>query len=815
MTLKTYFSKRTFEKTPEPKPSIPKSTEKTLIFCIQKHAASHLHYDFRLEHKGVLLSWAVPKGPSLDPSIKRMAIQVEDHPYDYRNFEGIIPAGNYGAGSVLLWDEGTYTLPEETSPKNISKKIDAGLMKGHIDIVLNGSKLKGAFTLIKLPKDDKSWLLIKKRDSYSTSEDVTELNQSVRSHKTIEEIGGKEVTKIKDVKGKSLKKIPKKIAPMLAKLIDKPFDDENWLFETKWDGYRAMAYIENTLIDLRSRNNLSFNQAFPPVVQDLKLLKVNAIIDGEIVLLDEKGRSSFQLMQNYQRNREGILCYYAFDILYLNGKDLRELPLIERKKYLKQLLDSKKLKLTKFSSHIENQGVAFFKAAQEHQLEGIIGKKKESTYVSKRTSNWVKIKTHQRQEAVIGGFTAPKGSRSKFGSLLLGVYEQGKLVYIGHSGGGFNEQLLTDVYERLLPLVQKDSPFKNGPKPSSQITWVKPELVCEVSFSEWTSDGLLRQPVFQGMRLDKTAKEVVKEVEMHLPIKEIEEKKDKISNPEKIYWPSEGYSKQDLIDYYLEVSPILLPHLKNRPMILHRYPEGIQGQSFYQKESRMLHLPSYIETVPIEHDEKVVHYIMVQNEETLKYIVNLGSIELHPFMTQHGKDNPDFLVIDLDPEDISFDEVIKAAQKVHTILDSLGIDNYCKTSGKRGLHIYIPLQGKYSYQQVKQFREILSLIIHQKIPSVTSLERKPKNRQKKIYIDVIQNNPGQAVAAPYSVRAVPKAPIATPLKWSEVKVGLNPENFTIKTVPQRLKKIGDIFEPVLKDGIDLNKVLKNIGKSTK
>lgn len=606
---------------------------------------------------------------------------------------------------------------------------------------------------------------------------------------------------------------------MLSTLVGEPFDDEEWLFEIKLDGYRALAFINKSSVSLYSRNHHAFNALFPSVVQQLSKLKVQAILDGEIVILDAQGKSEFQLMQNYQKTHQGALYYYVFDILYLNGKDLRELPLIKRKQLLKDLLSSsKELSLIRYSDHILGKGIKFFNAAKNKHLEGIIGKKLQSHYYSKRSSEWVKIKTLLRQEAVIVGFTKPRGARKYFGSLLLGVYnDNGDLIYIGHSGGGFDEKLLSELYAKMKSLIQKQCPFVKSPKTKTLITWIKPKLVCEVTFSEWTHEGIIRQPVFEGLRIDKKPKEVKKEMPItkspHKKIKSNEEDHPKLTNLSKIYWPKQKYTKGDLISYYREVAPYILPYLKNRPLMIRRFPDGITGKSFYQKDSSSLHLPEWMKTVDIEHDKKKVQYLLIEDLASLEYVINLGTIELHPFNSQVGNiENPDYLVIDLDPEVISFDKVIEVAQEIHKILDQIKVKNFCKTSGKTGLHIYVPLNGKYSYDQASQFGQIISMIVHDEMSEMTSLMRLPSKRQEKVYIDILQNAKGKTVACPYSVRASPFAPISTPLEWSEVKKGLDPTKFNIKTIPKRLKKIGDIFAPVLGKEIDLMDGLENLQK---
>lgn len=595
---------------------------------------------------------------------------------------------------------------------------------------------------------------------------------------------------------------------MLATLVDKAFDSKDWLFEIKWDGYRALAVADGKKTSVLSRNNHSFNELFPTIIAELKRQNIHAILDGEIVLLDENGKSQFQLMQNYQRTQKGALRYFVFDLLFENGEDLRDFPLIERKKRLQTLMDSMDSALIRSSEYIIGDGIRMFKEAVRLDLEGIIGKRMASLYVSSRSKEWVKIKTHLSQEAVICGFTAPRGSRKKFGALLLGVYNNGRLNYIGHTGGAFSEQTLGDVYRKLTPLIQSSCPFEKVPKTNSPATWIKPKLVCAISFNEWTAEGIARQPIFQGLREDKKAEEVTKEIMLE---PEKQPNHVETTNIDKIYWPKEKYTKGDLINYYESVATYLLPYLKDRPVMIRRFPNGIEGDSFYQKDSSKLHLPAAMKTVTVEHEEKPVQYLVIQNKEALKYAINLGAIELHPFLSRiKYLENPDFLVIDLDPEAISFEKVMETALEVHELLDSFKIDNYCKTSGGDGLHIFIPLHAKYTYEQSKRFGELLAALVHSRIPDFTSLERKPEKRQKKVYLDVYQNNFGQTVVAPYTVRGRPFAPVSTPILWKEVKQGLSPTDFTIETVPERLNRLGDIFKPVFGKAVNLLKVIKKI-----
>lgn len=796
MGLKSYKAKRDFTQTKEPS-GAKKRGASSLNFCIQKHAARHLHYDFRLEHDGVLLSWAVPKGPSLDPKDKRLAIHVEDHPLDYQYFEGTIPKGNYGAGTVEIWDHGTYTTPHTTDRKEIEKEISAGLKKGHFAVVLHGDNLNGEFVFQKLKKDpdDNAWLLIKKADGYV--DDGPKVSSSKKTKKKPE-------------------KMPKTISPMLATLVKEPFDSEDWLFEVKWDGFRTLAFIDPGKVELKSRNDLSFNHKFPSIVSSLKKSKESVILDGEVVVVDAKGRSDFQLMQNYQAGA-GTLCYYVFDMLYKDGTDLRDLPLTERKALLKKYIAQLDSPLVLFSDHVVKEGKRFFKAAEKEKLEGIIGKKINSDYQSRRSRDWVKIKTSLRQEVVICGFTEPRGSRKKFGALIAGIYDdKNQLQYAGHVGGGFDEHLLHEIYDQLVPLVQKKSPFKEVPRVNMPVTWVKPKLIAEISFSEWTKDNIMRQPIFQGLRMDKKAKSVKKEVPQEVP-EELQKagKAKKVKNLalthlEKVYWPEEGYTKGDLIAYYEKVAPFILPYLKGRPVMLHRYPEGIEGIDFYQKDLKF-DPPEGIKTFPVKHEGKMINYLIIDDLRSLLYAVNLGSIDLHPFMSRVGHlDNPDYCVIDLDPHDISFDKVVEAALAVHDVLSELKVPHCCKTSGGNGLHVVIPLQAKYDFEQSKQFAQIICQIVHKKLPETTSIERSPQKRPKRIYLDFLQNRFGQSIAAPYSVRPRRHATVSTPLEWSEVNKKLDVSKFTIKTVPKRLEKIGDIYKAVLGKGINMKAVLAKL-----
>jgi bifunctional non-homologous end joining protein LigD len=526
MGLKEYEAKRQFEKTPEPKPVL-RHEGNQLIFVVHKHAARRLHYDLRLELEGVLKSWAVPKGPSLNPALKRLAVRVEDHPLDYQDFEGVIPEGNYGAGSVIVWDRGFYQHPAARDREESEQLLLDGLRKGHIKFVLGGEKLRGEFALVRTAKDEKSWQLLKKKDSYATNEDILGENRSVVSQKTLEEISAanpsttsrqKTINQIQlteamestDLADAPVKPMPHGIKPMLATLIKEPFDHPEWLFEVKWDGYRAIAEIQDGKVSLYTRNRILLNKKFFPVADSLQKCGFEAAFDGEIVVVDNQGLPDFQMLQNFQKSGSGHLLYYVFDLLFFHGHDLTNLPLVKRKELLKKILPS--AQHIKFSDHVWKEGLLFFKVVKEKRLEGIIAKHSQSIYrMGSRSRQWLKVKAQLAQEGVIAGFTEPKGLRKYFGSLVLGVFEGGELTYIGHSGGGFGAENLKEIYERLQPLIQKECPFKVNPTSNTPVIWVKPELVCEIVFAGWTEDGLMRHPVFSRLREDKAASEVVRE----------------------------------------------------------------------------------------------------------------------------------------------------------------------------------------------------------------------------------------------------------------------------------------------------------------
>lgn len=860
MALTEYKNKRSFSDTPEPKGGKP--DPQSLRFVVQKHAASHLHYDFRLEMDGVLKSWAVPKGPSLNPADKRLAMQVEDHPFDYKDFEGIIPEGNYGAGTVMVWDEGTYESLEETDHTKAAqeKVLRKELREGSLKFRLNGTKLKGEFALVRTKgRGDRSWLLIKHRDKYASDKPVTDKDKSVVSKKTLQQIAGSP----KSRQWKSNRKatasagrkpaapkapMPKDLSPMLATLVDQPFDDAGWSYEIKWDGYRALAYCKKDKVELRSRNDKSFDKYYP-VLNALKEWKINALIDGELVVLNDKGESNFNKLQNWRSEADGSLFYYVFDLLWLDGRDLTGLPLLERRNLLQSIVPAEGI--IRYSDSFETSGTKFFASAQKLGLEGIMAKRTDSLYVpGARTREWLKIKTVSRQEVVIGGYTRNEGTSKLFSSLLVGVFENGHLQYTGKVGTGFTEDMQRDMMRQFKPLVQKASPFGTTPDvnkpsrfrpdpPAAKAVWLKPVLVGEVAFREMTEDGVMRHPSFQGMREDKSARQVIRE--KALPVKAVPDRvfspvktKDRGSllNPtdesqvrdinghsltfthlSKIFWPKEKYTKRDLLNYYYQVTPYILPYLKERPQSLNRHPNGITGPGFYQKNVSGK-VPDWIETFPYHsaQNKEDKEFLVCTDEASLLYMVSLGCIELNPWSSRvQSPDNPDWCIIDLDPDKKTpFEKVIEAAQVTKKILDAAGVTSYCKTSGSTGLHIYFPLGGQYTYEESKEFARVIVRHINDEIPDYTTIERTVTQRKGRMYLDFLQNRPQATIAAPYSVRPKPGATVSAPLHWEEVKKGLATLDFTIKNMPARLKEMGDFFKPVLGKGISMEKALKKL-----
>jgi bifunctional non-homologous end joining protein LigD len=817
MGLGKYFKKRHFKDTPEPKGTVKRTGNAKLAFVIQEHHASSLHYDFRLELDGVLKSWAVPKGPSLDPHERHLAVMTEDHPFDYRKFEGVIPEGNYGAGNVIIWDEGWYEA-RAGDPADSEKTLRAELKKGHLTFVLHSTKLKGEFALIKMHgADEDAWLLIKKGDSYASTRDVTKEDESIKSHKKVDDLGAP--GKLPDLAAYPKKVAPWKVSPMLCTLVDEPFSRDDWLFEVKWDGYRAVGTKNHDDIELYSRAGNDFAAKYPPATEALRTFKHDVIVDGEITVVDKDGNPHFEWLQNWRRDQEGTLQYYLFDILWCDGHDVRTMPLRERKALLRRVMPQNDV--LHYSDDIEANGEALFKQMQHRGLEGMVAKRASSPYREKdRGNDWLKIKTHLRQEVVIGGYTEPRGSRKYLGSLLVGVYDKGGFVYVGHSGGGIPDEQRKTLQAQLARLERKSSPFNIEPKPNAPVHWVRPELVCEMSFSEWTSDGSMRHPQFEGMRTDKKPASVHREKPTHTApaTKPVAEKSNSttvdFTHRDKIFFPRHKYTKGNLITYYESVADYILPYLKDRPCSMLRMPNGITGEGFFQKNNP--HLPDWVPRADIFSDSNNANlrWIVGGRLDTLLYMVQLGCVEINPWNSRiQNLDKPDWLVIDLDPEGVTFKDVIKVARTVKEVCDEWKVPGYPKTSGKTGIHIYIPLHAKYTYEQSKNFAHLFVLEVNKRQPKLTSVERMPEKRKHKIYLDFLQNREGQTLAAPYSVRPTPDATVAMPLHWDEVTPKLLPTDFTIQNTLHRLKRTGDLWAPTLGKGIDLAAILKKLPES--
>jgi bifunctional non-homologous end joining protein LigD len=826
--LEKYKSKRHFDKTPEPAGDQPAGDERR--FVVQKHDASRLHFDFRLQVGDKLVSWAVPKGISANPAHKHLAVKVEDHPVDYQHFEGIIPKGNYGAGTVLLWDSGTYR-PED-SVENTVVAIDEKIRKGSLKFFLEGQKLKGFYSLYRIDDkgDQEQWIIAKSKDNYANASRRFS-QRSVISGLTLDEIArGEKSTE----KALSVDKIAEArpaamphISPMLATLAAAPFDDPDWIFEIKWDGYRIIATRKGDERKLLSRNGNPYDEKFRTIHEELQKIGHDFVMDGEVVVLDQEGKSDFQALQHLDAQSMGRLYYYVFDLLWLNGYLLQDVPLVQRKEMLLQILP-KNLQRIRYCDHIPEKGKIFFKQMQQLQLEGMIAKRAESKYYpGKRSDAWLKIKTARHQEAVIVGYTAPKGSRTAFGALLLAINEQGNLRYAGKVGTGFDEATLQDIYKKLQPLKTKEPPVK-VPAKERQAQWVKPRLAAEVQFTGWTRDGAMRHPTFRGLRTDKKPDEITREtaIPVHQALSENTQPAEraatkqtrrrkathnpKLSNPDKVFWPDENILKKNVYHYYDQMAEVLLPYLIDRPQSLLRSPHGVAGESFFQKDVKGL-VPKWIETVTVESSSGTTEYLLCQDKATLLFMANWGSVELNPWNASvPNLDQPDYVVFDLDPVEISFEEVMRVAVGFHQLFEELKLPFYCKTSGSRGLHIYLPVKPQYTHEQGQQFARLLETIIHDRFREITSFERSPSKRKGKIYLDYLQNGRGKTMASVYSLRLKPGATVSTPVTADELKKGIDPSGFNIHSMQQRLKEVGDLWRDMFNTRVDIGETLKKL-----
>ncbi len=762
--LREYERKRDRGRTPEPFAG-GEAEAGTRRFVVQRHQARSLHYDFRLERDGVLVSWAVPKGVPMEPGLRHLAVHVEDHPVEYARFEGEIPKGSYGAGTVEIWDNGTYELVEE--------KRDGGLT-----VRLHGERLDGIWALVpaRLSGEEKNWLLMRKRD------DSNPTTGERREH-----------------------------SPMLATLARDLPEGAGWRYEVKWDGYRALGYVRGGEAQLVSRNQNDLTQRFPGVARALfnAVRGTDCVVDGEVCALDEQGRPSFSALQ--QGKPASALIYAVFDVLEVDGELLTGRPLIERRSRLDELL-VKAGRIVRLSESFDD-GRALLAAVREQMLEGVIAKRDSSSYAEgKRSRDWLKVKTHDRQEFVICGWTRGSGRRAgRFGALVLGVHRDGELAYVGNCGTGFTDSAIDELLAKLRTLERPNSPFASVPKMpkvrKSDVSWVEPELVCEVEFVEWTHDGRLRAPSFQGLRADKPAEQVQPEVPIDaaLPAELRRGRRVvKLSNLDKLFWPDEQITKGDLLTYYREVAPVLLPHLRNRPFTMRRYPDGAFGKAFFQKDAPK-HMPAWIPRHRVQvttresrREQRWIEAPLVNEELALLWVVNMGCIDMNAWYSRIDRPaRPDFVLFDLDPSpDVGWAETVEVARLVGDALDALGLASFAKTSGSDGMHVLVPIERRASFEDTRRFAEIVAGALERTNPGLVTTQW-AKSKRQGVLIDVNQNGAGKTIASAYSVRPKAGAPVSTPLAWSEVSKELDPAAFTMTTVLERVRRDGDLFEGVL------------------
>ncbi len=887
--LEEYRRKRRFDRTPEPsgepvagkaeakpapapkrtrlpKPKLPQlevrpGAEHGDTFVVQKHRATRLHYDFRLAIDGTLKSWAVPKGPSQSHADKRLAVMTEDHPLDYGNFEGKIPEGNYGAGTVMVWDRGTFHVEGNLGAL---KQLE----KGEIKFSLNGEKLRGSFVLVKLKQSEKGneWLMIKHKDAAEDSAwNIDEHDGSALTGRTIEEIKEELPPKRQpipirpeELQGARKSAMPARVEPMLATLAGHPFSDPHWLFEIKWDGVRALARIENGDLTLLSRTGADITKRYTDLSSLPNALAAReAILDGEIVALDARGHSSFERLQERMHVRapsEHLVAqipvvYFIFDLLYCDGYDLRKSSLIERKQLLNRVMHASER--FRYSDHQLEMGKELFALAEQNGLEGILAKRTDSPYVSDRSPYWVKLKSTKTVDAVVGGWTAARTPALPFGSLLLGLYQGKKLHFIGHVGSGFDEKKLNELSGRLKELAASACPFDAVPVTNEKPSWVSPELVARVKFSGWTDEHALRHPVFVALREDarptdcqwerETAPVAVNPIVVRAPevvgrvlnskaqveaelfkgrsetvTIELDGKRLRLSNLNKVYFPESGHTKRNLLAYYYRVADFILPFLRDRALVLRRYPDGIKGQAFFQKDVRE-GLPEWFKTVPVdsEHRGVEIHYATANDRASLLFLTGLGCIDHNPWSNRYADlDHPDYFFFDLDPSDgTEFSVVVTIARALHEKLEELRLASFLKTSGATGIHIFIPVEPVYTYEQLRTFGEIIARTVTAEHPNLVTSERTVAKRPAgRVLIDVQQNAHGRPLAAAYSVRAFAQAPVSTPLLPRELRPSLRPETLNIKTVFARLKEKGDLWADFWKSRQRLEDAIESLSR---
>lgn len=869
--LEDYRRKRDPARTPEPFADAPRPAPAAPAiplpgprFVVQQHWARNMHWDLRLELEGTLKSWAVPKGPSTRAEEKRLAVHVEDHPLEYATFEGVIPAGNYGAGSVIVWDRGWFRSFKPEDPLEQYRR-------GKLELELFGYKLRGRWTLVRMGKKDKEWLLLKKADGFAHEREAVERHpESVVTGLTVEEmkdVAGT-IAAIRD--GVTALRAPRArvaLAPsyMLATLAAAAPAGDDWGFEIKYDGVRVLAERDGPAVRMIGRSGEEIAARYPEIAAALAALPVDRFtVDGEIVAEDETGRSSFQRLQprmHLKKPRDVLAAAQRipvrgifFDCLAAFGHDLRGAALRDRRAVLTRLLPA--LGAVQHSELFVGHGPAFYEAASGLGLEGIVAKRLAGAYTHRRTRDWLKIKCQRRQEFVIGGWTDPQGARGGFGALHLGVYEEGRLVYVTKVGAGFDDELLRTIAKRLAPLARATSPFAVRSPKDKGSHWVEPRLVCEVRFTEWTRDGGLRHPTFLGLRDDRKPEEVRREEEAATggadeapesaapPADDADEgappaaaerrgrrpgsvpaaprpragvpaaaptREVKVTNLAKVFWP-DGTTKGDLVAYYETIAPVMLPYLRDRPIVLTRYPDGIAGKSFYQKDAPV-YVTDFPRTVEVEHDDaqRTIRYFVLDDAASLRYVANLGTIPIHAWSARAATlERPDWMVIDFDPKGAPFTDVVRCARALKDLLDALGLPGHPKTSGATGLHVLVPMGRRYSHEEVRTFARLLAILVVEQLPAISTVTRAIEARGGKVYVDFGQNGRGNTIVAPFSVRPLPGAPVSCPLRWDEVTARLDPAAFTIRTVPPRFAAMDDPMLAVLGDGIDMAAALAAI-----
>jgi len=806
------------------------------LFVVHLHDASRLHWDLRLEIAGALASWAVPKGPSPNPADKRLAVHVEDHPLPYGDFEGVIPEGEYGAGPTIVWDRGVWVPigdPQE------------GLAAGKLLFDLKGYKLRGRWTLVKTKQDEKSWLLIKERDGWVGKEGTESYPpESVWSGLTVEEmrepraVAGRIAGRLEDYRAPRRRVRAADVKPMLATRREEPFSRAGWIFELKYDGYRVIAGRESGDVVLLSRAGNDLTGTFPEIAHAVRALPYEGlVVDGEIVVHDERGIPSFERLQKRgglsrradvaRASVELPATLYLFDLLACEGYDARPLGLVDRKAVLRGILPP--VGPIRFSEHIEEQGKAVWESATAMGLEGVVGKKADGPYRAGRSPEWIKVRAMESDDFVVVGWTDPRGTRAGFGALHLAQFEDGRLRYAGSVGSGFDEAMIDTLVGRLSARARAGPTFEGRPAAGRGHHWVEPEIVVEVRYRERTVVGLLRQPSFLRLRDDKRPGECVRQREapdaadgqpdaLPEPARVAEpapRREVPFTNLDKVFWPGEGITKGDLVDYYRAVAPWLLRYLRDRPLVLVRHPDGIDGKSFYQKNAPEW-TAGWIRTVGLwsEDSQRDIDYFVCDDVESLLYVVNSAAIPLHVWSSRVASlGQPDWCVLDLDPKEAPFTDVVRVARTLHELCEEIGLPSFPKTSGSTGLHVLVPLGRRLTYEQSRALGELLARVVVRELPKVATIERVVAKRGGKVYVDYVQNGHGRLIVAPFSVRPVPGARVSTPLRWREVVPSLDPARFTIASVPRRMRSLGeDPLAPVLDETPDLRGALERLAK---